>query len=80
MIEVAKKRKFSDPSKFHFESKDVFEMQLENSSIILSYYTLQFILPSVRQELINRVYKSLSWGGAFLYLKRQEGQMVDFKI
>ncbi len=73
MIEVAKKRKFSDQSKFHFESQDVLEMQLENSSIILSYYTLQFILPSVRQELINRIYKSLSWGGAFFVFEKTRG-------
>lgn len=73
MLEVAKERKFSDQKKVHFESKDVLETDLKKSSIILSYYTLQFILPSVRQELVNKIYQSLAWGGAFFVFEKTRG-------
>ena len=65
MIEVAKKRKYLNPKKFKFECIDVLDMSLEKTSIVISYYTLQFILPSIRQELVNKIYESLAWGGAF---------------
>ena len=80
MLEEAKKRKYINPDRFTFVNDDVLNMSLESASIINSYYTLQFILPSVRQELVNKVYNSLAWGGAFLFLKKQGPQMGDFKI
>ena len=56
MIEVAEKRKYLNPKKFKFECIDVLDMSFEKTSIIISYYTLQFILPSIRQQLVNRIY------------------------
>ena len=41
--------------------------------MIISYYTLQFILPSVRQELVNKIYNSLAWGGAFFIFEKTRG-------
>ena len=73
MIEVAKRRKFSHSEKVNFLSKDILNTKLERSSIILSYYTLQFILPSVRQELVNKIYESLAWGGAFFVFEKTRG-------
>ena len=48
--------------------------------MVISYYTLQFILHSVRQQLVNRIYDSLAWGGAFFIFRKLEVQMGDFKI
>ena len=70
MLEEAKKRKYINPDRFTFVNDDVLNMSLESASIINSYYTLQFILPSVRQELVNRVYNSLAWGGAFFVFEK----------
>tara|TARA_B100002019_G_scaffold180810_1_gene156111 strand:- start:2341 stop:3054 length:714 start_codon:yes stop_codon:yes gene_type:complete len=73
MIEFAQKREYLNPNKFKFECIDVLEMSLEKTSIVISYYTLQFILPSIRQELVNRIYESLAWGGAFFIFEKTRG-------
>ena len=39
----------------------------------------QFIEPKFRQNVIDKIYKSLNWGGAFV-LKKIELQILDFKI
>ena len=73
MIEVAKKRKYLNPKKLKFECIDVLDMSFEKTSMVISYYTLQFILPSIRQQLVNRIYESLAWGGAFFVFEKTRG-------
>ncbi|MBO8204932.1 methyltransferase domain-containing protein [Prochlorococcus marinus] len=73
MIEIAKKKKFINPERFKFECKDILSLELSEASIITSYYTLQFILPSVRQDLVNKIYDSLAWGGAFFIFEKTRG-------
>lgn len=73
MLEIAKKRNYIDKKKFSFEEKDIIDIKFKKASIILSYYTLQFILPSVRQEIVNRIYDSLAWGGAFFVFEKTRG-------
>jgi len=73
MIEYAKNRNFINPEKFNFKCDDILNIELRESSIISSYYTLQFVLPSVRQEIVNRIYKSLTWGGAFFVFEKTRG-------
>ena len=34
---------------------------------------MQFITPSVRQELVNKIYNSLAWGGAFFVFEKTRG-------
>ncbi len=41
-----------------------------NSDLITSYYTIQFVPPAVRQDLFNKVYDALNWGGAFLLFEK----------
>ena len=73
MIEIAKKRNFIDTEKFNFECKDILSFDILEASIITSYYTLQFIKPSVRQNLVNKIYNSLAWGGAFFIFEKTRG-------
>lgn len=73
MIEFAKNRDFINPEKFSFKCDDILNIELRESSIISSYYTLQFVLPSVRQEIVDRIYKSLTWGGAFFVFEKTRG-------
>lgn len=79
MIEIAKKRKFIDSTKFNFECKDILSLDFKEASIITSYYTLQFILPSVRQDLVNKIYNSLAWGGAFFIFEKTRGSDGRFQ-
>lgn len=40
------------------------------SDFIVSYYTMQFVPPHVRQEVFNKIYDSLNWGGAFIMFEK----------
>ncbi len=73
MIEVAKKRTFINQDRFTFLCQDILDLDFQEASIITSYYTLQFILPSVRQQLVNKIYESLAWGGAFFVFEKTRG-------
>jgi tRNA (cmo5U34)-methyltransferase len=80
MVKVAN-RKISKNHKLNidFVNKNAIEMKLELSDLIVCYYTIQFIDPSVRQALINKLYKSLNWGGALLLFEKTRGSDARFQ-
>lgn len=47
--------------------------------LIVAYYTVQFISPRRRQELIDRIYRSLNWGGAFLMFEKVRAPDARFQ-
>lgn len=55
------------------------EVEYSNTSFIYAYYTVQFIPPSIRQELINRIYESLRWGGAFIMFEKVRAPDARFQ-
>ena len=42
-------------------------------------YTIQFLHPKDRQVLINKIYKSLNWGGAFVLFEKIRGKDARFQ-
>jgi len=56
-----------------------FEMQEESYNFIVAYYSIQFIHPSKRQFLLNKIYKSLTWGGAFVMYEKVRGADARFQ-
>ena len=62
-----------------FKNCNILKQNFKNSCIISSFYTIQFISPSKRQFLIDKIYKDLNWGGAFLWLKvrRSDARFQD---
>jgi tRNA (cmo5U34)-methyltransferase len=58
---------------------DVIEYLFEPSDFITSYYVVQFIRPSQRQLLIDKIYQSLNWGGAFLYFEKVRASDARFQ-
>ena len=42
-------------------------------------YTMQFILPKYRQEIINKIYNDLNWGGSFLLFEKIRGSDARFQ-
>jgi tRNA (cmo5U34)-methyltransferase len=59
-------------------NKDLTSLKLKKSNLIISYYTLQFNSPSVRQNLIKKIFKSLEWGGAFIMFEKIRGNDARF--
>ena len=65
------KKKFNiNTKKLKFLAKDLVNYKLEDSDFIISFFTIQFIHPKHRQKLINKIYESLNWGGAFLFFEK----------
>jgi tRNA (cmo5U34)-methyltransferase len=69
MIEVANK-KCKDVSNISFICDDILNVKLEKSDLIISYYTIQFIKPRIRQLVFDKIYESLNWGGAFILFEK----------
>ena len=80
MVDAANKKKKKYPDiNVDFVAADALEVELEPSDLIVCYYTVQFIRPSVRQKLIDKLYKSLNWGGALLLFEKVRGQDARFQ-
>lgn len=58
---------------------DITQVTFEPCDLVTSYYTIQFVRPSVRQQLIDRIYQSLQWGGAFLLFEKVRGNDARFQ-
>ena len=70
MIKVAKKKLKKTKNKIFLKCLDVNKVKFKKSDLIIAYYTIQFIRPKYRQTLINKIYKSLNWGGAFIFFEK----------
>jgi tRNA (cmo5U34)-methyltransferase len=66
-------------SNVSFVADDVNAMEFEPADLIVAYYTVQFIRPSVRQQLIDKIYNSLHWGGAFVLFEKVRGPDARFQ-
>ena len=70
MIDYAKKKNKNsglEKNNVDFLCGDATLIDLKKNDFLISYFTIQFIHPKNRQNLINKIYESLNWGGAFLF-------------
>jgi tRNA (cmo5U34)-methyltransferase len=56
------------PINLHCE--DVNETKIENASLVVLAYTLQFILPEYRDDLIEKIYQGLNEGGGLIVIEK----------
>lgn len=66
-------------SNVEFVCEDLGTAKLEKSNLIVSYYTLQFVPPRYRQDVFNKIYESLEWGGAFLMFEKVRAPDARFQ-
>ena len=59
-------------------NSDIKKVKLKKSNLIISYYTMQFIHPSHRQKVFDKIFKSLNWGGAFIIFEKVRGNDARF--
>ena len=78
MLTKAKQRCQND-TRAEFLEEDIATYQFESSSLFISYYTVQFLHPRIRQEVINRIYQALDWGGAFILFEKVRGPDARFQ-
>ncbi|MDH5657235.1 MAG: methyltransferase, partial [Spirochaetia bacterium] len=73
------KKKCSSDKRIQFELSEITEFPLENCDLVLSYYTIQFVHPKFRQEIINRIFNSLNWGGALVLFEKVRAPDARFQ-
>ena len=62
-----------------YEQADLLTYKFEPTDLFTSYYTLQFINPSYRQGIVDKVYSSLNYGGAFIMFEKVQEQTGLFQ-
>lgn len=76
---VKKANELYKSANLSFTCDDMTTMIFEKSDLIVSYYSIQFIYPKLRQELINKIYDSLNWGGAFILYEKVRANDARFQ-
>lgn len=79
MIDHARGANHQTAGQVEYLLADACEVDYEPSDFIVSYYTIQFIPPRRRQSLIDLIYKSLNWGGAFLLFEKVRAPDARFQ-
>tara|TARA_Y100000768_G_scaffold353079_1_gene305112 strand:+ start:651 stop:1361 length:711 start_codon:yes stop_codon:yes gene_type:complete len=70
------KNKYNNAKYF---KRDITKVKFKKSSMIVSMYTIQFISPKHRQDLINKIYDCLDWGAGFLLFEKVRGSDARFQ-
>ena len=78
MLDRAKERCAGD-SRVEFIADDVVTAQFPRSNLIVSYYTLQFVHPRSRQDVFDKIYQSLEWGGAAIIFEKVRAPDARFQ-
>lgn len=58
---------------------DVLLHDYQKSDFIVAYYTAQFVPPRLRQDLFNKIYERLNWGGGFVLFEKVRGCDARFQ-
>jgi tRNA (cmo5U34)-methyltransferase len=78
MCEMAKKKN-SKIKKIKILNKKIQNYNLNKCDFLTSFYTIQFINPSIRQNIFNKIFKSLRWGGGFLLFEKVRSPDARFQ-
>lgn len=79
MLSTASARESHANGIINYRCEDLNVAELEASDYIVMFYTLQFIHPSIRQNIIDRIYESLNWGGALLLVEKVRAPDARFQ-
>ncbi|MDD2449445.1 MAG: carboxy-S-adenosyl-L-methionine synthase CmoA [Sulfurimonas sp.] len=70
MLEQARKKAQAFGASIELENADILEYDYENADVFISNFTLQFIRPLVREELVKKIYNSLNSDGIFIFSEK----------
>jgi len=66
-------------SRISFIQDSIENVEFPTSNLVISYYTMQFISPAIRQATLQRIYDNLDWGGAFILFEKVRGADARFQ-
>ena len=78
MVALAHER-FAANSNVSIVHEDVANTRFEPSDLIVSYYSLQFVPPKHRQDVLRNIYSALNWGGAFVWFEKVRAPDARFQ-
>jgi tRNA (cmo5U34)-methyltransferase len=58
---------------------DIRVAELDKADFIVSYYTMQFVPPAQRQEVFDRIFEALNWGGALVLFEKVRAPDARFQ-
>jgi len=79
MVDYANKHLEKINSNVSFKHANIISTELKKSDLIVCYYTIQFIPPSERQDVIDKLYQSLNWGGALIMFEKVRAPDARFQ-
>jgi tRNA (cmo5U34)-methyltransferase len=79
MLQEAQQNCSTFAEKVQWEQEDICLFDFEPADLIVAYYTVQFVSPRQRQQLINKIYEGLNWGGAFILFEKVRGPDARFQ-
>ena len=77
MIKFAKNKNKS--KNIRFINSDISKVKLKKSDLIICYFTLQFIKPKKRVQILKKIYSSLNWGGGFVLFEKVRAPDARFQ-
>ena len=77
--EMIKSAKLIKNTKAKFTCKNLNSYKYKKNDFISCLYTLQFVQPKFRQQLVNKLYQSLNWGGALIMFEKVRGNDARFQ-
>lgn len=78
MVSKASENLADDP-RAEFIEADISTHPFDSSSMVISYYCLQFIPPRARQRVFDIAYETLDWGGAFVLFEKVRAPDARFQ-
>lgn len=79
MIDFANKNSSKKINNVDFQHKDILKFKFKISNLVISYYTIHFIDPKYRQDLFDKIYNSLNWGGGFILFEKVRAPDARFQ-
>ncbi len=70
MLEQARKKAAAFNADITLEYADILEYDYKSADVFVSNYTLQFIRPLVREELVRKIYDALKSEGVFIFSEK----------
>ena len=79
MINYANLHLTENKKNISFKHANINSVQLKKSDLVVCYYTIQFISPSERQQVIDKLFESLNWGGALIMFEKVRAPDARFQ-
>jgi len=70
MLEQARKKCEAFKADIELANADILEYEYREADLFISNYTLQFIRPLIREELVKKISASLKKGGVFIFSEK----------